>query len=108
MLYIAVGAFLLVNPLIGLASLTFALALYLLAEAALEFFLAYELRGLPGVGMLTLDGLITVVLAVMILMRWPWSSLWAIGTLVGISILFSGISRLGLALTMRHQQWRIA
>jgi len=32
---------------------------------------------------------------------WPWSSEWAIGTLIGISMLFAGISRLSLALAAR-------
>jgi uncharacterized membrane protein HdeD (DUF308 family) len=108
LLYLITGAFLLVFPLIGLASLTFALAVYLLMEAALEFVLAFKLRGLAASGLLTFNGVITLILGVMILAAWPWSSLWAIGTLVGISILFSGIARLGLSLAARRHMFRVA
>jgi uncharacterized membrane protein HdeD (DUF308 family) len=41
-----------------------------------------------------LDGIISLVLAGLISFGWPSSSFWAIGTLVGISFLFSGIARL--------------
>jgi hypothetical protein len=47
-LYLLVGFYLLWNPVAGLVSLTLGLALYLAAEATLEFILAYRLRPLPG------------------------------------------------------------
>ena len=57
-----VGIFILANPATGLASLTLALAVYLLAEALLEFILGLQLRGKKGVGWLWLDGIINLVL----------------------------------------------
>jgi uncharacterized membrane protein HdeD (DUF308 family) len=38
----------------------------------------------------------------MIWRSWPFSSAWAIGTLVGISMLFSGFSRLMLAMSAKR------
>jgi uncharacterized membrane protein HdeD (DUF308 family) len=101
-LYLVVGFYLLWNPVAGLVSLTLALALYLAMEAILEFILAYRLRPLPGSGWLFFDGIITLVLAIMIWRTWPASTTWAIGILVGISMLFSGISRLMLSLAARR------
>jgi uncharacterized membrane protein HdeD (DUF308 family) len=40
------------------------------------------------------DGLVSLLLAGLIFFHWPSSSFWAVGTLVGISLLFSGIARL--------------
>jgi uncharacterized membrane protein HdeD (DUF308 family) len=34
-------------------------------------------------------------------MQWPSSSLWAIGTLVGISMIFSGVARVMMSLAVR-------
>jgi len=90
------------NPLVGLASLTLALAVYLSVEGVLEFILSFRLRPLPGSGWLLFDGIITLILAIMIWKTWPSSSEWVIGTLVGISMLFSGISRLMLSLAARR------
>ena len=102
LLYIAVGIFLLLRPIAGLASLTLMLAAYLLVEGILEFILSFRIRHLPGAGWLLFDGIVTVVLGVLIWMTWPSSTEWVIGTLVGISILFGGVSRLMLALKARQ------
>jgi uncharacterized membrane protein HdeD (DUF308 family) len=95
-LYIIVGSYLLLHIATAIAALTVVLGIYLCAEAILEFVLAYRIHPLPGSGWLVIDGLITLVLALLI---WrTWSASWAIGVLIGISILFSGISRLALSL----------
>jgi uncharacterized membrane protein HdeD (DUF308 family) len=100
-LYVFIGAYLLMHPLAGLASLTLALAIYLFMEAVFEFALGFTLRPLPGSGWLLLDGIVTLVLAVMIWRTWPSSTPWVIGTLVGISMLFNGSSRLAISLAAR-------
>ena|SRR5579863_7082178 len=96
--YISIGAYLLMHPVTALLSLTIALAIYLTLEAVFEFALGFTLRPHPGSGWLLFDGLITLILAVMIWRTFPSSSAWVIGTLVGISMLFSGTSRLVLSL----------
>ncbi len=107
-LYIFVGAFLLFRPVAGLASLTLALAIYLFAEGVLELILAFRLRPMPGSGWLLFDGVITLVLGVMIWRTWPSSTEWFIGTLVGLSMLFSGITRLMLSLAARRLVAKLA
>jgi len=107
-LYIFIGAYLLMHPLAGLESLTIALAIYLFLEAVLEFVMGFTLRPLPGSGWFVFDGIITLILAVMIWRTWPSSTAWVIGTLVGISMLFSGTSRLMLSLAARSVTSKLA
>lgn len=107
-LYILTGAYLLMHPLAGLLSLTIALAIYLCIEAILEFILSFMLRPLPGTGWLLFDGAVTLILAVMIWRTWPISAPWIIGTLVGVSMLFSGTSRLMLSLAARRVTTKLA
>ena len=107
-LYLFTGGYLLWNPAAGLASLTLALAIYLLAKGVLELILSFLLRLLPGSGWLTFDGVVTLILAVLIWRAWPSSSAWAIGTLVGISMLFSGMARLMLSLAARRVVSKLA
>jgi len=107
-LYGFIGVYLLMHPVTGLESLTLALAIYLLIEAILEFVLGLTLRPLPGSGWLLFDGVITLILAVMIWRTWPSSSAWVIGLLVGISMLFSGTSRLMLSLAARSVTAKLA
>jgi uncharacterized membrane protein HdeD (DUF308 family) len=100
--YILIGGYVLLHPVAGLASLTLALAVYLFAEAILESFLGFRLRPLPGSGWLLFDGIVTLILAIMIASTWPSSSEWVLGTLVGISMLFSGVTRLMLSLAAQR------
>jgi uncharacterized membrane protein HdeD (DUF308 family) len=101
-LYIRVGAYTLVHPVAGLASLTLILAIYLFAEAVLELVLSFRLGPMPRSNWLLFDGIVTLTLAILIWRTWPSSTEWVIGTLVGISMLFSGVSRLVLSLAARH------
>jgi len=100
--YAVIGGYLLANPVLGLVSLTLGLAFYLFAEGVLELILSYRLHGLPGSGWMLFDGIVTLILAVMIWKTWPSSTEWVLGTLVGISMLFSGVSRLMISLAVRR------
>ena len=101
-LYVAAGGYILLHPVAGLASLTIVLAVCLLFESVLEFILAFQLRPLSGSGWLLFDAIITLILAIMIWRTWPASTLWVVGTLVGISMLFSGVTRLMISLATRR------
>ena len=100
--YIVAGVYLLWNPLLGMVSLTLALAIYLFAESILEFVLAVRLRPMPRSGWLFVDSIITLALAVIIWRTWPANAGWVLGLIVGFSMLFSGISRLMLSLAARR------
>jgi uncharacterized membrane protein HdeD (DUF308 family) len=103
-IYMAIGVYMLMHPAAGLASLTVILAIYLFMEAAVELMMSFYLRRLKGSGWLMFDGIITFILAVLIFKTWPSSSAWVIGTLIGISILFSGITRLMFSLSAPRSQ----
>jgi uncharacterized membrane protein HdeD (DUF308 family) len=107
-LYLFVGAYTLAHPVAGLASLTLLLVIYLFVEGVLEFILSFRLRPLRGWNWLLFDGIVTLILAVMIWRSFPSSTEWVIGTLVGISMLFSGIARLSLSMAARRVIARIA
>ena len=54
----------------------------------------FQVRLLPGSGWLIFNGIVSIVLGGLIAYEWPGSSLWAIGTLVGVNLLFGGITGL--------------
>ncbi len=86
--------YLLMQPIGALASMTVVLALYLAGKAAVEIITSLQHRSIRGSGWLLFDGIFTLILALMIWYTWPWSGTFAIGTLVGLSLLFSGAARL--------------
>jgi uncharacterized membrane protein HdeD (DUF308 family) len=100
--YLFFGSYLIVHPVLGVASLTLVLACLFLVEGILDIVLFFRMRALRGSSWILLDGLITLLLGLLIYLQWPSSSLWAIGTLVGISMIISGISRVMLSFAVRQ------
>src|ERR1700693_6326326 len=74
--YLFAGIYTLLHPLLSMVSLTLVLGVYLFVEAILEFILAVRLRPLAGSGWLFVDGIVTLVLAIMILLHSPSRSAW--------------------------------
>jgi len=99
--YIAFGGYLILHPLLGVASLTLVLASLFLLEGVLDLVLYFNLRPARGAAWVLFDGLVTLVLALFIGMHWPSSSAWAIGTLVGVSLIMSGVARVMMSLGIR-------
>jgi uncharacterized membrane protein HdeD (DUF308 family) len=99
--YIAGGMYLLKNPSIALASLTLMLAVILIAEGVFQLITFFQLRVLPGSSWILLDGILTLILGGLIAYPWPGSSLWAIGTLVGVNLIISGFTRLMFSVAAR-------
>ena len=97
-LYIATGVVLFVYPLTGVLTLTLLLGSFLLTEGVFELILAFRLRTQPNWTWVLVDGIITLVLGGMIWFQWPFDAPWLIGTLVGASVLSTGISRVMLSL----------
>jgi len=100
LIYGAAAVFMLMNPLAGLVTLTLVLAVFLLIEAAFETALYFQLRRAINAGWVLFDAIVTLVLAILVWSQWPSSALWFIGMLVGISLIFSGVSRMSLASAM--------
>ena len=99
-LYFALGIYLLTNPLVGITTLTLILGIFFLAEGGID--LAVYIKGWRSDGSLwiLLEALATLVLGLMLLRQWPSDSLWALGTLVGIGMLVTGIGRLMISLAV--------
>jgi uncharacterized membrane protein HdeD (DUF308 family) len=101
LVYVAGGIYLIFHPALALASLTLALAALFLFEGVMEVLAFFQHRALPGSGWVLFNGLVTLFLAYLIWRPWPNSSVWAIGTILGINLIFSGIARLTFSLAAR-------
>ncbi len=99
--YVIAGIYLLAHPLLGVLSLTLILAVFLVIEGVIEIALYFGLRGVGHSGWVLFDGIVTLILGILIWRQWPSSSVWVIGTLVGISLIFSGFSRCMLSTAAR-------
>jgi uncharacterized membrane protein HdeD (DUF308 family) len=99
--YLAFGGYMIMHPLLSVASLTIVLAGLFVIEGILNLVLYARMRSLHGSTWILFDGIITLLLGLMIYLQWPSSSLWAIGTLVGVSLMLSGFTRIGMTMAVR-------
>ncbi len=95
-----IGAYIVIFPLTGTISLTFALAVWLFASGVLQVAAAARETG-PGRGLTAFSGAVSVLLGILIAVSWPSSSAWAIGLLVGIDLVFWGVRALTAAWLLR-------
>jgi uncharacterized membrane protein HdeD (DUF308 family) len=100
--YGVAGFYMLTHRLLGVVSLTLLLAIFLVIEGIVEIVLYFNIHGAANAGWVLFDGIVTLILGFLIWRRWPSSSVWVIGTLVGISLIFSGISRFMLSSAVRR------
>ena len=101
LVYLIGGLYFLTHTIMGVSTLTLLLSIVILAEGVLEVVAYVRLKSVHGASWLLLNGIVTLLLGGMIWAQWPSSSIWAIGTLVGVNLLMTGISRLMLGLAAR-------
>ena len=85
----------------GLAAMTLVLAIVCFAEGITDLAAYLQNRKFAGSGWILLDGIVTLILALMIWRHWPASALWAFGVLVGIGMIMTGVTRLMITLAAR-------
>ena len=101
-IYLIGGFYFVTHPLLGLGTLTLLLAVILVMEAILELIAYFVIRSEGGSGWRLVNGIITLILGALIWWNWPSSSVWAIGTLVGVNLMMTGFSRLMLGTAARR------
>ena len=98
--YVFFGVYLIAHPSLGVVALTLVLASLFLVEGIFDIALFFQMRAVGGSSWILVDGIVTLLLGLMIYLQWPSSSNWAIGTLVGVSLIISGITRVMLSLAV--------
>jgi len=101
-IYIIAGIFLLMHPGAGLLALTLFLASFLLVYGIFALMLAFRMRPHQGWGWVLFDAIVTILLGILVWAHWPFNSDWVVGTLFGISIFVSGVTRLMVSLALRR------
>jgi len=99
--YIIFGIYLVAHPALRVASLTLLLAVLFIMEGIFDIAMYFRVRAVQRSGWILMDGIVTLLLGLMIYAQWPSSSVWAIGTLVGVSMIISGITRVMMSLAVR-------
>ncbi len=101
---IAAGIVLLACVASSVAVITLIFAIFLIVEGVLMTIGAFRMRDHPGWIWTLISGLAALILGIMVYYRWPSDSVWVLGFIFGINLLFNGISLLALGLSVPRQK----
>jgi uncharacterized membrane protein HdeD (DUF308 family) len=95
------GVLFAVFPVAGIATLGLIVGALLLAHGVASVMLAFRLKPRQGWGWVLFDGVLSIVLAIMVAIGWPASSIPIIGLLAGFALISAGVWRIMLARALR-------
>src|SRR5262245_16041052 len=102
LVYIAGGAYLLSQPMVGIEALTLLLSMLFFVEAGIDLVAYSAQRREPGAVWLLVNAFVTTLLGTLIAMHWPAAPVWGIGTVPGLHLPMTGVSRLMLGMAARN------
>jgi uncharacterized membrane protein HdeD (DUF308 family) len=90
------------NPLSGAVTLTLFVAVMFIIKGVFQLMLGFRLRPHEGSAWIIIAGIIAIGVGVLIFLQWPFSALYLLGTLAGISLIMSGWSYVMIAMAARR------
>jgi uncharacterized membrane protein HdeD (DUF308 family) len=103
LLYIAVGVLCIANPVLASVALTLLLGAALIAAGLVRAFLATQLPADQPRGLIFLAAAVTILLGLIIISHWPLDSVYVLGTLLGVDLLFHGVGWVSFGMGLRPQ-----
>jgi uncharacterized membrane protein HdeD (DUF308 family) len=91
LLYLAAGVLCIVNPILASVVLTFLLGCGLIAAGVTRLVLAMQLPAGQPRGLVFVAAAVTILLGLIIVSHWPLDSVYVLGTLLGVDLLFHGV-----------------
>ena len=100
-LYLAAGVICIVNPLLASVVLTLLLGAGLIAAGAVRLALAFRLPPVQSRVLIFVAAAVTILLGLVIVTHWPMDSVYVLGTLLGVDLLFHGAGWVSFGLGLR-------
>ncbi|SFZ97790.1 hypothetical protein MNB_SV-5-161 [hydrothermal vent metagenome] len=91
---IGVALYMLLSPLGGIATLGLLFSIYFFMDAFSGFMLSSSLYPRKGWGLWAINAVLSLLIAIIFVVNWPFSSMYLVGLLVGFSLFFDGIALL--------------
>lgn len=101
LLYLFAGASIFYDPVLASTVITALIAWILITIGIVRIIMALSLKHARGWGWWFLAGILAIILGCLILMQWPWSSLWVIGLFIAIELMFNGWTYVFVALAVK-------
>jgi len=104
LVYVIGGFFALVNPVLATAVYTLFLGLSLVFVGLLRIAVAFQNKDISQWALMSLSGVLTMFLGTLIVLQWPWSSLWAVGLFISVDLIMAGLNYVAIALAAKVER----
>jgi len=101
-LYMIGGIATILNPIAATMIFTLILAISFIFSGIFRIIISIQQRMLRNWGFSVAGGILTIILGIMIISQWPFSSLWAFGLLISIEMLINGWTNIFLAISIKN------
>ncbi|MGY3619345.1 HdeD family acid-resistance protein [Bradyrhizobium sp. USDA 10063] len=101
-LYIVAGFVTFENPALAAALLTLILGGSLVAAGIMRVILAFSMKRQTARFWLAISGVITLLVGLLILARWPINSVYILGLFLGLDLIVAGASYIGISFCLRR------
>lgn len=101
-LYILAGIFTYINPVAGAVYLTLLLGGILIAIGFVRLWIWYQNRSQGGWQWLAFSGVLSLAVGLLVAADWPENSLWILGMLLAVDLMFQGWSFIWVSLGLRN------
>jgi uncharacterized membrane protein HdeD (DUF308 family) len=92
LVYIAAGVLCIVNPILASTVLTLFLGAGLIAAGVVRAYLATQLPANHPRALVFVAAAVTILLGLIIVSHWPLDSVYVLGVLLGVDLLFHGVA----------------
>ncbi|PWT90034.1 MAG: hypothetical protein C5B56_06120 [Proteobacteria bacterium] len=102
-LYVIAGFLTFENPLFAAVLLTLFLGVSLIASGAVRLFLAFSMKRESPWVWVALSAVITLLLGLLIVARWPVNSVYILGLFLGIDLIMAGAGWISVGLSLKRR-----
>jgi len=97
LLYAVAGTCAFANPALASLILTLLLAVLTLSSGVLRLLIGIRAKPTKGWGWIIASGVVTALAGLVFLIGWPVNSIWLLGLLLAIDLIFQGMTLIGFA-----------
>lgn len=102
--YAVAGVMIVMNPTLASVGLTLMFAVLTIVSGLMRLVVGFKARGENGTGWFIASAVLTTIAGVIFLLGWPVNSLWLLGLLLAIDLIFQGVSLVALGWQLRSRE----
>lgn len=101
---VIVGFFLVLRPITALTPVIILVAVYFALTGVGTIVHALAIQPKDGWAWMLAGGAFSVLLALLVIAQWPFSGVWAVGVLIGLQLIVSGVSLARMGFTQNRRR----